>query len=304
MTRRKAAPGAPEGGLVVDKTAGLTSHDVVALARRALGQPRIGHTGTLDPMATGVLVLLLGRATRLAQFLALDDKAYDATVDFGQATSTYDAEGAPVGPRSEMPVERDALEAALATFRGAHLQAPPAVSAKKVKGHRAYDLVRAAAPVTLAPVAVELHQIDVVAFDGRQARLRVACSAGFYVRALAHELGQQLGMGAHLHALRRVRSGRFGLEQAVSIEALATRPLETVASRLVTSADLVGHLTTIVAAGEGLERLARGRDLAPAHVVAGTLAATGQARVLDESGRLLAVGTLAPGLLHPVVVLM
>ena len=142
MKRRKAAPGAPEGGLVMDKAAGITSHDVVAIARRILGQPRIGHTGTLDPLATGVLPLLLGRATRLAQYLAADEKAYEAVVRFGQATSTYDAEGAPVGPSVETRVDRAALEAALEQLRGTRLQMPPAVSAKRVGGHRAYDLAR------------------------------------------------------------------------------------------------------------------------------------------------------------------
>ena len=177
------------------------------MARRSLGQPRIGHAGTLDPMATGVLVLLLGRATRLAQFLGQDEKRYEAVVAFGQATSTCDAEGTPIGPRSDTRVERGALDAAITRYRGPQMQTPPAVSAKKVGGHRAYDLVRAEKPVALAAVPVELHEAEIVGFDGHRATLHVTCSAGYYVRALARDLGEALGVGAHLHALRRTRSG-------------------------------------------------------------------------------------------------
>ena len=217
MSRRQAAPGAPEGGLIVDKTPGLTSHDIVAIARRSLRQPRVGHAGTLDPMATGVLVLLLGRATRLAQFLGSGPRSGTKPLcAFGQATSTCDAEGTPIGPRSDTRVERGALEAALTRYRGPQLQTPPAVSAKNVGGHRAYDLVRAEKPVALAPVPVELHEAEIVEFDGHRATLHVTCSAGYYVRALARDLGEALGVGAHLHALRRTRSGLFGLERAVT----------------------------------------------------------------------------------------
>jgi len=302
MSRRQAAPGAPVGGLIVDKTPGLTSHDIVAIARRSLQQPRVGHAGTLDPMATGVLVLLLGRATRLAQFLAQDEKRYEAVVAFGQATSTCDAEGTPIGPRSETPVERGALDAAIAQCRGSQMQTPPAVSAKKVGGHRAYDLVRAEKPVALAPVPVELHEAEIVEFDGHRATLHVRCSAGYYVRALARDLGEALGVGAHLHGLRRTRSGLFGIERAVTVDALARRTADAVVLALLSPADLVAHLPAVMATGEGCGRLEHGRSLEPAHVT-GRLPGLGEARVMDQSGRLVAIAKVGPGALHPVVVL-
>jgi tRNA pseudouridine55 synthase len=302
MSRRQAAPGAPEGGLIVDKTPGPTSHDIVAIARRSLRQPRVGHAGTLDPMATGVLVLLLGRATRLAQFLGQDEKRYEAVVAFGQATSTCDAEGTPIGPRSETRVGRGALDAAIARHRGPQMQTPPAVSAKKVGGHRAYDLARAEKPVVLAPVSVELHEAEVVEFDGHRATLHVTCSAGYYVRALARDLGEALGIGAHLHALRRTRSGLFGLERAVTVEALAKGAAETLVPALLSPADLLAHLPTVVATGEGCERLEHGRTLEPGHLL-GRLPAQGETKVVDQSGRLLAIAKVGRGALHPVVVL-
>jgi tRNA pseudouridine55 synthase len=303
MSRRQAAHGAPEGGLVVDKTPGLTSHDIVAIARRSLGQPRVGHAGTLDPMATGVMVLLLGRATRLAQFLAQDEKCYDAVVAFGQATSTCDAEGTPVGPRSETPVARVALDAALARCRGSQMQIPPAVSAKKIGGHRAYDLARADKPVALEPVRVELREAEILEFDGHHATLRVTCSAGYYVRALARDLGEALGVGAHLHGLRRTRSGRFGLERAVGMDALARGPADALAPAVLTPAELLAHLPAVVATSEGCERLGHGRTLEPAHLT-GRLPGAGETRVVDPSGRLVAIAKVRPGFLHPVVVLM
>ena len=303
MSRRQAAPGAPEGGLIVDKTPGLTSHDIVAIARRSLRQPRIGHAGTLDPMATGVLVLLLGRATRLAQFLAQDEKRYEAVVAFGQATSTYDAEGTPIGPRSDTRVERGALDAAITRYRGPQMQTPPAVSAKKVGGHRAYDLVRAEKPVALAPAPVELHEAEIVEFDGHRATLHVTCSAGYYVRALARDLGEALGVGAHLHALRRTRSGLFGLERAVTVDALARGPADALTPAVLSPADLLAHLPAVVATDEGCERLGHGRPLEPVHLI-GRFPGRGDARVVNQSGRLVAMAKVGPGALHPVVVLM
>ena len=302
MSRRQAAPGAPEGGLVVDKTPGLTSHDIVAIARRSLRQPRVGHTGTLDPLATGVLVLLLGRATRLAQFLAQDEKRYDAIVAFGQATSTCDAEGTPIGPRLEASVERGALDAALARLRGPQMQLPPAVSAKMVGGHRAYDLARAEKPVPLEPVQVELRDAEILDFDGRHATIRATCSAGYYVRALARDLGEALGVGAHLHALRRTSSGLFGLDRAVRVDALATGPAEALAPAVISPADLLAHVPAIVATAQGCEWLENGRPLGPAQI-AGPSPGRGETRVLDQSGRLVAIAKVGAGFLHPVVVL-
>jgi tRNA pseudouridine55 synthase len=304
MTRRRAAPGAPEGGLVVDKAPGLTSHDIVALARRALGQPRIGHTGTLDPMASGVLPLLLGRATRLAQFLAADDKAYTAVVRVGQATSTYDAEGETAGPSVDWPTDRAAVESALERFRGAFMQTPPAVSAKRVGGRRAYDLVRANQPVTLQPVQVRVKRLALVGIEGNDLCLEVECSAGFYVRSLAHDLGAALGVGAHLLALRRTRSGACTLARAVTVERLVGESAAVAADSVVPMTELLAHVPLLEVTAEGRERLAHGRELASRHVALGRRPTAGYVRLTGVAGDLLGVAEVRAGALHPVVVLM
>ncbi len=303
MKRRQAAPGAPEGGLVMDKAARLTSHDVVAVARRLLGQPRIGHTGTLDPLATGVLPLLLGRATRLAQFLAADTKAYEATVRFGQATSTYDADGTPVGPVVETAVDRPALDAALEQLRAQRLQLPPSVSAKRVGGHRAYDLARRDAAPSLAAVDVQLLSVSVTRSDGQSVDLQLECSAGFYVRSLAHDLGQILGVGGHLTALRRTRSGQFTLARAMSVQALSQAP-ESAAEHVWPMASLLPHLPAVVLGRLGQDYLSHGRQIGPGDTAGAPLPASGMARLLSESGHLLGLAECRAGALQPVVVLL
>ena len=304
MTRRPARAGAPEGGLVVNKSAGLTSHDVVALARRTLGQPRVGHTGTLDPLATGVLPLLLGRATRLARFLVSDEKAYEASVRFGQATTTYDAEGTPTGPPAHHLPDRAAIEDALTRFRGRFHQVPPAVSAKKVGGHRAYALARAARPVTLAPVPVAVSRLELTGVEGAVATLRVECSSGFYVRSLAHDLGVAIGVGAHLTELRRTRSGRFRLDQSVSIAELSTAAGEVVPGRLIAMADLLSDLPARdLTAGEE-DGVRAGRTVAPLPTRDGAPFPTGFVRLLASDGRLAGIAEMRAGVLHPLVVLM
>ena len=301
MSRRRA-PGPLDGGLVVDKPAGPTSHDVVAVVRRALAQPRIGHTGTLDPLATGVLPLLLGRATRLAQFLSARDKTYLATVQFGQATTTDDAAGEPVGPATDVRLDPAALETALEAFRGRQLQVPPAVSAKKVGGARAYALARRNLPVTLAPVEVEVMSLALVSCDGSRAGLRVTASAGFYVRSLARDLGARLGVGAHLAALRRERSGAFTLAEAVPLDQVVEQP-EEAAARVIPLAGLLPEAPAVQLGPEAAARVAPGQALAVSS--AGTAAGEGgRVRLLDAAGRLLAVAEQRAGFLHPVVVLV
>ena len=303
MKRRKAVPGAPEGGQVMDKAAGLTSHDVVAVARRVLGQPRIGHTGTLDPLATGVLPLLLGRATRLAQFLAADAKAYEATVRLGQATSSYDADGTPVGPLVETLAERPALDAALEQLRGRQLQLPPAISAKRIGGHRAYDLARRDEAPALTPVEVQLHRVHVTSFDGRTVTLALECSAGFYVRSLAHDLGRILGLGGHLTALRRTRSGQFTTARAMTVQALAESP-ESATEHVWPMASLLPHLPSVVLGRLGQDYLSHGRQIGPGDTAEGRLPASGVTRLLSESGHLLGLAECRAGALQPVVVLL
>ena len=304
MSRPKAVPGAPEGALVIDKPSGPTSHDVVAVARRALGQPRIGHTGTLDPLATGVLPLLLGRATRLAQFLSSGDKTYLATIEFGQATSSYDAAGEPVGPSQPVALEAELVEAALAGFRGRQLQMPPVVSAKKVGGHRAYDLARRDQPVDLKAVEVEVTELTMVACAAARAQVRVTCSAGFYVRSLAHDLGITLGVGAHLAALRRERSGRFTLADSVGLDCLVSTP-ETVNGLVTPMADLLPDWPAVTLSEDDVARIGHGQALGATTGPGGAQRPVGgRVRLIDGFGHLVALAEERAGLLHPVLVLV
>jgi tRNA pseudouridine55 synthase len=209
-----------EGVIVVDKPEGFTSHDVVNRMRRFANTRRVGHLGTLDPMATGVLPLVLGRATRLAQFFSSGEKTYDARIQFGWATDTYDREGVPSTEPVEPRFTREELEAALAGFRGQFLQTPPPFSAKKVAGTPAYRLARKGTPVDLQPVQVNVFELDLLEFDGATARIRLRCSAGTYLRGIAHDVGRKLGCGAFLTALRRTASGEFAEAQAFTLETL------------------------------------------------------------------------------------
>lgn len=225
-----ATPPAADGLLLMDKPAGVSSHDVVGAARRALGQRRIGHAGTLDPFATGLLVLLVGRATRLLPHLPGEPKVYDALIRFGAETDTEDLEGT-VTREAPLPT-RDALLAALPTLTGQIEQIPPAYSAKRVDGTRAYKKARAGEPVVLAPVLIRVHRWEVLDLTyGRSpdadaaerivgARVRVTVGGGTYVRSLARDLARAAGSAAHLVALRRVRAGAFAVEEAHSLEDL------------------------------------------------------------------------------------
>ena len=206
---------------MVDKPSSWTSHDVVNKMRRLSGIQKIGHLGTLDPMATGVLPLMIGRATRLAQFFQRTDKIYEATVRFGFCTDTYDAEGVAVSGEVDVRLDRDQLESMLPSFTGVLSQVPPAVSAKKIAGVPAYKLARQNIPVEMKPVEVEVMALDLNRCEGNCADLTVHCSTGTYVRSIAHDLGQMLGCGAHLAALRRTASGGFLISQAKTMEELA-----------------------------------------------------------------------------------
>lgn len=209
------------GLLLVDKPAGVTSHDVVNTARRALREKRIGHAGTLDPFATGLLVLLVGQATRLVPHVSGDPKVYAATIRFGAETDTEDLLGAVT--REASPPDVAAVTAALPALTGELAQVPPAYSAKRVQGRRAYDLARAGEEVVLAPAPVRVDAWELLAWrDGPAAEcdVRVTCGPGTYIRSLARDLGRATGSAAHLSALRRERSGRFGVGDAVTLDAL------------------------------------------------------------------------------------
>jgi tRNA pseudouridine55 synthase len=323
-----------DGLLIVDKPVGPTSHDVVARLRRALGESRIGHTGTLDPMASGVLPLLLGRATRLAQFLNTSDKRYEAVVRLGVETDTCDALGCPVGAAYDGPLpSREAVERAIDAFRGSFLQQPPAFSAKKIGGRRSYRLARAraraAAQATLpalpdlpglpdpraspdlpdppglpAPVLVTAHAIDIVGMEGTAVSLAVECSAGFYIRALAHDLGRALGTGAHLSALMRTRSGDATIDQAVALDAAEREPERALACVLPLRA-LLPDLPSVVLSPQGLVHAGHGRDLGAADV-AERHGEGPRVRLIDEAGELVGIAATGqvPGALHPSIILM
>ena len=276
-----------DGLLVIDKPPGPTSHDVVSRMRRTLRERRIGHTGTLDPMATGVLPLVIGKATRLAQFLSAADKSYEAVVRLGFATNTADAEGEPIAARFEgaFPA-RDAIERALDAFRGTFLQQPPAFSAKKIGGKRSYAIARARDKKNLefgirnlecvtnskfrilnseflpAPTRVTVSRLDIIAIDADTVTLSLDCSAGFYIRALAHDLGAALGTGAHLAALRRTRSGRFTEADAVPL-AVAEQDRARTASRIVPLSRMLPELPCAVLTDEGVRRAIHGADIRP-----------------------------------------
>jgi tRNA pseudouridine55 synthase len=315
-----------DGLLVVDKPVGPTSHEVVARVRRALGTTRIGHTGTLDPAASGVLPLVLGRATRLARFLSAGDKSYDVTIRLGIATNTYDAEGTAVGPLHEGPLPTiDTIAGALEAFRGTFLQTPPAFSAKKIDGRRSYRIARtrakepasavsgSAPPLTAVPVTA--HAIDVLGLDDRAVRLRVTCSAGFYIRSLAHDLGVRLGIGAHVMALRRTRSGDATLDDGLTLEAIERDP-ELARRAMVPLSAMLPRLAAVMLTRDGVRRAVHGQDVGPADTENGFRllfdvtdaqgASPSFVRLVDTYGELVAIATPARGsdLLHPAVVLM
>jgi tRNA pseudouridine55 synthase len=250
-----------DGLIVVDKPEGPTSHDVVARVRRILGERRVGHTGTLDPLATGVLPLVLGRATRLARFLTADSKHYRATIRLGSATTTNDRLGEFVGPvKDAAGVSREAVEEALNCFRGSFLQTPPAFSAKKLAGTRAYDLARRGEPAIPAAVAVTVHTLHLLALDEGVVELEVRASAGFYVRALAHDLGAALDVGGHLVALRRIASGQITEADAVPLAEIEADPAAAT-GRLRPMSSLLTTWPTVFATLNGLERVRRGLPL-------------------------------------------
>jgi tRNA pseudouridine55 synthase len=208
------------GVLIIDKPAGLTSHDVVAKARKLLGVRQVGHFGTLDPFATGVLPLSVGKATRFAQFYLKSRKAYDGAMRFGYATDTYDATGKPTADPVIPQLDWAKLERIFQEFTGRVMQTPPAFSAKRVAGRRAYELARRQKPVQLNPVEVEIYALELLGIEGDRVHFAVECSGGTYVRALAHDIGQKVGCGAHLAQLRRTAVAEFKENRAVTLEQL------------------------------------------------------------------------------------
>ena len=281
------------GVLPVDKVEGPTSHDVVALARKALDTRRVGHTGTLDPFATGLLVLCVGSATKLAQYLTGLEKRYEATARLGTATDTLDKTGAVTAETAGWEaLDEAAIRAAFESQQGTFEQVPPAYSAKRVGGRKSYELARAGEAVELAPVEVTVHELEVMEIDGCDVRFRARCSTGTYVRAIARDAGEALGVGAHLTALRRTGVGPYEVAGAVAFDALkAAAGRSDAEARAAVDAGLLSpleglaHLPRLALDAGQLGRVKHGQsfevDGAPAGVVA--LVDGGELRAVAES---------------------
>jgi tRNA pseudouridine55 synthase len=305
----------PAGLLVIDKPSGLTSHDVVERIRRIL-RCRVGHAGTLDPQATGVLLVCLGAATRLARFLQGHDKAYEGTVRLGWATDTYDAEGeALADPVTPPRLRREQVQEVLDSFVGAIEQTPPAYSAKKVRGQPAYRRARRGEDVRPKPVTVEIHSAELLDLTADTIQVRIHCGAGTYVRTLARELGEALGCPAHLAGLRRTRSGSFSLRHAVSWKAIEETTPQALEERILPATDMVPDWPIAMVGEEGADATATGRILEASWIVerrpgisvdtpGGAKDSDGWVRVVDRSGAMIAAGEMVPGgLIQPRIVL-
>jgi tRNA pseudouridine55 synthase len=291
------------GLVLIDKPAGCTSHDVVNRWRKLANTKRAGHLGTLDPMATGLLALITGTATRLAQFFGKDEKTYLAEIAFGLESDSYDADGEVVSTGVAPPSDPAKVCEALGRLRGRLLQTPPPISAKKIAGVPAYKLARKNVPVTLEPVEVEISHLEVRDFSGARLELEVTCSAGTYIRSLAHDLGRLLGCGAILSKLRRIRAGEFCVEQARTISELETL---AAAGRLVEAvipaASLLPELPAEHFDSPVVTQIRQGRDFRTSPFVVRPGAP--RVKALSRSGDLVAIGDLVmPNLYHPSTVL-
>lgn len=282
------------GVLVVDKPVGLTSHDVVQIIRRGTGIRRAGHTGTLDPRASGVLVVLIGPAVRLSEFVSAEDKRYQATIRLGSSTDTYDAEGTPNGPEVPVDIEKEQFTELLTHFVGEIEQKPPAYSAIKVQGQRAYDMARRGEEVDLAPRIIHVHSLELLEWALPEAVVDVHCSSGTYVRSLAHDIGAELGVGGHLVGLRRTRSGRFTLRDAVSLRRLREAFEQgTWAQFLIPAAEALADWPAVELDEEALHKISNGIRI-PAEP-----GATGLARAVSQQGELVAVVEVKDGEWQP-----
>lgn len=276
---------------------------MVGKTRRIANTRKVGHLGTLDPIATGVLPLVVGRATRLAQFYTRSDKIYEGVVRFGWATDTYDRAGEPAAAPVPFSIDPDALEAALDEFRGEILQTPPPVSAKKVAGRRAYELARAAIAVELEPVRVQIYDLQVLDVAGADVRLRVHCSGGTYMRSIAHDLGRRFGCGAHLNQLRRMASGEFEIAQARTIGALEALAAEgRLEEALVPASRMLPNMPAVFIDDVTAAHIRAGRNF-PASPFRSP-SPSRHVKAVTRGGDLVAIGeAVLPNLYHPVVVL-
>jgi tRNA pseudouridine55 synthase len=318
-----------DGVIVVDKPEGWTSHDVVGKMRSIVGgkmrvprgivaatprgvveekppraaKTKVGHLGTLDPIATGVLPLVIGHATRLAQFYTHSDKLYEGLVRFGWATNTYDRAGEPLGERREVQIDAGELERHLEKFRGKFMQTPPPVSAKKVDGRRAYELARKDIAVDLAPVSIQVYELTVLAIDGADVRMRAHCSGGTYMRSIAHDLGQSLGCGAHLAELRRLASGEFTIEQARTIAHLESLAADgRLIDAIVPASQMMPGFPAVLVDDLTAAQIRHGRNF-PASPFR-SQPTSQYVKAVTREGQLVAVGeAVLPNVYHPLVVL-
>jgi tRNA pseudouridine55 synthase len=287
------------GLIILDKPAGMTSHDVVSIVRRATGERSVGHLGTLDPMATGVLPLLLGKYTRLAQFFADSDKHYAGTIRFGFATDTFDAEGTPTTEPAALTLSLSELRVLAERFRGTMEQVPPIYSAKKIGGVPAHKLARAGKEVRVKPARITIHNFEVESLEGETAAFAMQVSAGGYVRSVAHELGQMAGCGAHLASLRRTQAGVFGLAQSITVDELKALTLEEIAARLPHPRTILPEMPAVI-----VDETTAGRIRNGMQVNVQELSAAPLIKVFSGPRELLCVARRVAGtLVQPMVVL-
>ncbi len=289
------------GVLVIDKPPGLTSHDVVNHVRRLAGQRSVGHLGTLDPLATGVLPLVLGNLTRLAQFYTSSEKGYEGVIRFGFATDTYDAEGDPTGPAQPVSLSLTQVRGVAAGFRGVIEQMPPPFSAKKIHGVPAYKLARKHQDVPLKRVRVEVKEFEIIGVEGERATFRARVASGTYMRSVAHDMGQLIECGAHLESLRRTSVAEFELSDAHTLEvveaAIERFPVEEL---FVHPRKLLPHLPAVTATEEDLAKIRNGRA-----VNLPELSRARQIKVFAGQRELVAIATRVAGsLFHPTIVLV
>ncbi len=267
-----------DGILIIDKPIDWTSHDVVGKLRKLLKTKRIGHTGTLDPFATGVLVMLVGKATRLAQFLDKDVKEYEAIIQFGFETDTGDLTGIQTATGKINKVSAEEIEIALQDFRGKISQTPPMYSAKKVDGKKLYELARQGIEIERKPVNITIYTLELLETNGTTAKIKVACSAGTYIRTLAEDIGRKLEICGHLTSLRRIQAGKFEISQSVKIE-------EAENTELISMNDAILHLTEVQISAEEIVDLGHGKKIFRELIVENNTV-----RITDETNNLLAVG--------------
>jgi tRNA pseudouridine55 synthase len=291
-----------DGVLVARKEAGWTSHDVVAKVRRILNGAKVGHAGTLDPAATGVLPLLIGRATRLAEYLVRWDKEYRAVLRLGITTDTQDASGQVLSRADSVHVSEAALRDAVARFLGHQQQLPPMYSAVKVAGRPLYQSARAGRTIERKGRAILVHELEILAVDGRDVTLNIVCSKGTYIRTLCADIGQFLGVGGHLYALERRRVGPWLIEQAQTVDEIAMRAaLGTLRQQLISMDRALEELPALVVSWDQAQRVLHGGAVAPEGMDRLSSASMPvSVRLKDQTGRLLAIGTYDPATGGPV----